>query len=56
MRKKLVRQGAALLEALGIHGPALKGVILNDLVGPLAELHGALVLDLEANGDDRRRL
>jgi len=31
----------------------LDGVVLNDLVGPLAELDGALVLDFEANGDDR---
>jgi hypothetical protein len=32
---------------------ALDGVILDDLVRPFAELHGALVLDLETHGDDR---
>jgi len=42
-----------MLEALGIHRPPLDGVVLDDLVGPLAELDGALVLDFEANGDDR---
>jgi hypothetical protein len=51
--KELIRQGAAALETFGIHGPALDGVVLDDLIGPLAELDGALVLDLEANGDDR---
>jgi hypothetical protein len=51
--KELVRQRAAVLEALRVHCPALDGVILHDLVGPLAELDGPLVLDLEAHGDDR---
>ena len=50
--KELIRQMAALLEAFGIHGPALDGVVLDDLVGPFAELDGTLVLDLEAHGDD----
>ena len=50
--KELIRQVAAVFEAFHIHGPALDGVVLDDLVGPLAELHGALVLDLEADGDD----
>jgi hypothetical protein len=31
----------------------LDGVVLDDLVGPLAKLDSALVFDLEANGDDR---
>ena len=43
---------AAALEAIHIHHPTLDGVVLDDLIGPLAELHRALILDLEANGDD----
>jgi len=50
--KKPVGQGAAVLEAFGIHSPALDCVVLDDLVGPLAKLDGAFVLDLEANGDN----
>ena len=42
-----------MLEAFSIYGPALDGVVLDDLVGPFSELDGALVLDLKANGDDR---
>ena len=50
--EELIRQVAPALEAFGIHGPALDGVVLDDLVSPLAKLDGALVLDFEANGDD----
>ena len=50
--EKLIGQGATVFEAFGIHRPALDGVILDDLVGPLAELHSALVFDFEAYGDD----
>jgi hypothetical protein len=42
-----------VLEAFGIHRPALDGVVLDDLVRPLTELDGALVLDFEADRDDR---
>ncbi len=52
LEELVVEDAAAVFEALHIHGPALDGVLLDDLVGPLAELHGALVLDLEADGDD----
>jgi hypothetical protein len=51
--EKLVCQRPSVFEALGIHRPSLDGVIFDDLVRPLAELHGPLVLDLEAHGDDR---
>ncbi len=51
--EKRIRQVPAVLEAFGIHRPALDGVVLDNLVGPLAELNRALILDLEANGDDR---
>gem|GEM_PF-7033408 len=43
---------AATLEAFHIHGPALDCVILDDLVGPFAKLHGAFVFYLETDGDN----
>lgn len=46
------QHAAAVLQAIHIHDPALNRVILNDLVGPFAELHRAFVFDLEAHCDD----
>ena len=43
---------ATALQAIHIHHPALNRVVLDDLGGPLAELHRAFVLDLEPNGND----
>ena len=51
--KELIRQIAALLEAFGIHGPALDGVVPHDLVARFTEMDRALVIDLEAYGDNR---
>ena len=48
----LGEHAAARLQAVNVRHPALDGVVLHDLRGPLAELHRALVLDLEADGDD----
>ena len=48
----LGEHAAARLQALHVHHPALDGVVLHHLRGPLAELNRALVLDLEADGDD----
>ena len=42
---------AAALEAIHIHCPSLNGVVLDNLVGPLAELHGAFVFNLETDSD-----
>jgi len=50
--KELIGQVTAAFEAFHIHGPALDGVVLDDLVGPFAELHRPFILDLEADGDD----
>ena len=50
--KVLVREHMTLFQALHIHSPALNGMVLDDLSGPLAELHCTLVVYLEANGDD----
>ena len=38
---------AAVLQAFLVHDPALDGVVLHNAVGPFAELHGALVVDLQ---------
>lgn len=46
------QHATATLQAIHIHGPALNRVVLDDLVGPFAELHSAFVFDLEADGDD----
>ena len=35
-----------------IHRPALNGVVFDDLVSPLAELHCPFVFDLETDSDD----
>lgn len=40
-----VREHVALLQAIRVHDPALNGVILHDLSGPLTELNGPLVVD-----------
>lgn len=42
---------AAVFQPLIIQGSALDGIVLDDTVHPLAELHGAVIIDLEANGD-----
>lgn len=47
-----IRQRTAVFQALGIHCPALHGILVHNLVCPNAEAHGTLVIDLEANGDD----
>ena len=39
-------------EALRIHCLSLDGVVLHNLVSPFTELDGALVIDLEAYGDN----
>jgi hypothetical protein len=51
--EELICEGPAALETFGIHGPALDGVVLDDLVRPLAELDRALVLNLETHRNDR---
>ena len=50
--KELIGQIAAVFKAFHVHGPALNRVILDNLVRPLAELYGALILDLESDGDN----
>ena len=50
--KVLVGQIGALLEPFVVHDPAANGVLHGNLVDPLAELDGALGIDLEANRDD----
>ena len=50
--KVFVSEHVSLDEALLVHDPALNGVVLDDLPRPLAELHGAVVAHLEADGDD----
>ena len=51
--EEFIRQNAAAtLQALRIHDPPLNRVILDNLVGPLAELYGAFVFNLESHGDD----
>ena len=48
--KVFVSEHVSLDEALLVHDPALNGVVLDDLPRPLAELHGAVVAHLEADG------
>ena len=48
----LGQHGAAAFQALHVHGPTLEGELLDDRRGPLPELHGALGIDLVADGDD----
>jgi len=43
---------AATFQALHIHYPALDGVVLHNLAGPLAELHCPFIFDLEAHRND----
>ena len=43
---------AALLQAVAVHGPALNCIVLDNGVGPLAELNRPVVVDLEAHSDD----
>ena len=47
-----VREHMSLFQALYVHRPALNGVVFHDLTCPFTELHGTLVIDLEANGND----
>ncbi len=46
--KELIGQVAAVLESFHIHGPPLNGVVLDNLVGPFAELYSTLIFDFEA--------
>ena len=46
----------AFFQAVNIHRPALDGVVLDDLPRPLAELHGALIVHLEADGNDHLQI
>lgn len=43
---------AAVFQPLIVHGPALNGVILDDAVRPLAELHSTVIVDLEPNSNN----
>ena len=41
-----------LFQALHVHCPALNGMVFHDLTRPFAELHGTLIIGLEADGND----
>ena len=43
---------AAVFQAVAVYGPALDRIVLDDTVGPLAELHRTLIVNLEADGDN----
>ncbi len=47
--KIFIREHMAFFQPLYIHCPALNGMVLDDLSGPLAELHCTLVVYLEAD-------
>ena len=42
----------AVFKTLFVHGPTLDGKVLDDGVGPFAELDGAGTIDLEADSDN----
>ena len=50
--KVFVGQIGALLEPFIVHDPAANGVLRCNLIDPLAELDGALGIDLEADRND----
>lgn len=50
--EEFVGEVAALLQAFRVHRPALNRVVFDDLARPFAELHGALIFNFEANGND----
>lgn len=43
---------AAVFQAVAVYGPALDRIVLDDTVGPLAELNCPVVVDFEAHSDD----
>ena len=43
---------AAVFQAVAVYGPALDRIVLDDTVGPLAELNRPVVVDFEAYRDD----
>ena len=47
-----VRKHMPLFQALYVHCPALNGMVFHDLTRPFAELHGPLIIDLEADGNN----
>ena len=50
--EEFIGKVAAFLEAFGVHGPTLDGVVLDDLTRPFSELNGTFIFDLEAYGND----
>ena len=46
----------AFFQTVNIHRPALNGIVLDDLPRPLAKLHGALIVHLEADGNDHLQI
>ena len=51
--KVFLRQNsAAVLQPFLIHDPALNRVVLDDCIGPFTELHGPLIVYLEAHRND----
>ena len=51
-----VREHMPLFQALYVHCPALNGMVFHDLTRPFAELHGPLIIDLEADGNDHLQI
>lgn len=47
-----VRKHMPFFQAFHVHCPALNGMVFHDLTRPFVELHGTLIIDLEADGND----
>ena len=45
-----------VFQPVTVHGPALNGVVLNDGIGPLAELDRPVIVDLESNRNDHLQI